>query len=407
MKKIISQIVSQIQKLQSLKDNYEARQTQKKSVKKPVKKVVTTSKSSPPQVVTLEISLFTIVKVVLVVAAFLALSRIFIELQSIIIVSVVCFFMAMGLSPILDVIESKHVPRPLAILVLYIIFLGAVGILFVKVIPILGEQLSAIASDLRRFLDEGALDIPILEPFLKSVQFNSEEVQMFLSTNLVAISRNLQNVAGSTFSILSGVFQGVFNFIFALVLLFFILMERETIGRFLLALFPRGERSYILEKSESIQRKMSEWFRGQVVLMICMGLFMYIGMKGLEWTLGMKYAATIGLLSAFMELFPYIGVLITGFLAGLIALNVSWVLLLAVLIWMLVAQFLEGNFLVPLIMERVVGLSAVVTILALAIGGILGYAVGGVPLSILAMIFAIPVAASVAIFVEEYAKKSK
>jgi len=56
-------------------------------------------------------------------------------------------------------------------------------------------------------------------------------------------------------------------------------------------------------------------------------------------------------------------------------------------------------------MERVTGLPSVVVILALAIGGVLGNAIGGVPLSILGMILSIPIAASVGIFVAEYAKK--
>ena len=133
-----------------------------------------------------------------------------------------------------------------------------------------------------------------------------------------------------------------------------------------------------------------------------MGTFMYVGMKIFEWMFGMKYAATIGLLAGIMELFPYIGVLITGVLCLLIAINISWLLVAIVLVWIGIAQFLEGNFLVPLIMEKVVGLSSVVTILAIAIGGILGSALGGVPLAILGMIFSVPIVASVAIFVEEY-----
>ena len=49
-------------------------------------------------------------------------------------------------------------------------------------------------------------------------------------------------------------------------------------------------------------------------------------------------------------------------------------------------------------MEKVVGLSSVAVMLALATGGILGNAVGGVPLAILGMILAVPIAASISIF---------
>ena len=228
------------------------------------------------------------------------------------------------------------------------------------------------------------------------------EIKKYIADNLASISENLRGIAGSTLSILSGIFQGVFNLIFALVLMFFILLEREKIANFSLLLLPAKRRDYIKEKFESVQEKMSKWFRGQFILMISMGTFMYVGMKIFEWMFGMKYAATIGLLAGIMELFPYIGVLITGVLCLLIAINISWLLVAIVLVWIGIAQFLEGNFLVPLIMEKVVGLSSVVTILAIAIGGILGSALGGVPLAILGMIFSVPIVASVAIFVEEY-----
>ncbi len=140
---------------------------------------------------------------------------------------------------------------------------------------------------------------------------------------------------------------------------------------------------------------MVEWFRGLLILMAAMGTFMYVGMKVFEIFFDMKYAATLALVAAFAELFPYIGPLITGALAVLIAVNISWILVLIVLIWVIIAQFLEGNFLVPIVMEKAVGMSSVTVMLALSIGGILGNAIGGVPMAILGMILSIPVGASI------------
>jgi len=56
-------------------------------------------------------------------------------------------------------------------------------------------------------------------------------------------------------------------------------------------------------------------------------------------------------------------------------------------------------------MEKVTGLPSVVVILSLAIGGTIGNAFGGVPLAIIGMIMSIPVAASIGIFVGEYARR--
>ena len=362
-------------------------------------------KSEAPQIFELEISAKTVAKVMIILGIFWAAAGILVQLKSVLVIASVSFFVAMGLSPILDSLEKFRIPRPIAILILYAFFLGGLGVLFVKIIPILSEQLNDIALDLREFVANGAFKAGFVAEALRPFEFDPVKIQSFLTQNIGEISKNLQSVAGSTFSILSGVFQGVFNFIFALVLIFFILLEREKIGAFVLSLFPRKNQNYIKTKTHLVQQKMAEWFRGQIILMISMGTFIYLGMKIFEYFFGMKYAATIGLLAAFMELFPYIGPVITGLLAVLVAINISWILVVAVLGWIAIAQFLEGNVLIPVVMEKVVGLSSVAVMLALATGGILGNAVGGVPLAILGMILAVPIAASISIFVQDYASR--
>ena len=381
--------------------------------KKTEKKKESIHHKAPPEqiirtITEFEISAKTIVKILLIIVLFMAGIEVVAQLKSILITLGISAFLAIGLTPVLDKIEEHRIPRPIAILILYILFLGAISLLFIKVVPIIASQLMDIARDLAQFVsnqDGSNLSFPFLDRFGLTLEIS--EIQHLLSNNLAAISKNLQTVAGSTVGIIGGIFQGVFSFIFTLVLLFFILLEREQIGHFILALVSDRNSDYIKTKFISIQLKMAKWFRGQLLLMIIMGLFMYTGMKVLEYFFGMQYAATIGIFSAFMELLPYIGVWLMGLLAGLIALNISWAALLAVLIWISITQVIENNFLVPMIMEKVVGLSSVVVLLVLMVGGALGFASGGVAMAILGMIFSVPVAASIAIFVQDYVDKKK
>ena len=405
MKRIFSTITEKLHEIQDIRRKYQ----EEKGAKDIKAKIAAATKSNNKQVMEIDIPAKTVVKVILIIAIFLAAQSIFFQLQSIIIIAAISFFLAIGLTPVLNILEGYKIPRPLAIIILYIVFFGGLGILFVGVIPIVAEQLMAIARDASAYISTNGADSGWIKDSLDKfgIGFDAHSIQQWLSSNLALISKNLQSAAGSAFGIMSNVFKGVFNLIFALVLLFFILLEREELARFILSLFPSKDRAYIESRSLSVQKKMAAWFKAQGILMLSVGAFMYAGMKVLEWTMGMQYAATIGLMAGFMELFPYIGVLVTGLLAGLIALNISWILLLAVIIWIAITQFLEGNVLVPMVMEKVIGLSSVATLLALAIGGILGNALGGVPLAILGMIFSVPIAASISIFVEEYVQKHK
>ncbi len=397
MKKLINAFGRKLEQINEIRAEYQKQQKAKK------KKISTPKVKDNTQVLRIEIATSTVIKVLLIVFLLFALKEIMVELKSMLIIAGFSFFLAMGLAPFVDGLERYHIPRPLAILILYIGFLGMLGLLFVKVIPIISDQLTDISYDLRGVIASGKIEeMPLVTQLMERTNFDPAELQAFISENISSIAGNLQDIAGSTIGILLSIFQSVFNLLFALVLMFFILLERESIIRFVLLMFPAGNRDYVQAKFETVQSKMAEWFKGQFILMVCMGTFMYAGMKIFEMMFGMKYAVTIGLVAAVMELFPYVGVLLTGLLCVLVALNISFVLVIAVLLWIALAQFLEGNVLVPMVMQKVVGLSSVVVILAVATGGILGSAFGGVPLAIICMIFAVPVAASIAIFVEEY-----
>ncbi len=401
MKKLLNRLSEKISELNELRQKRMLEHTQEEAI------IHAKKESEPIQKIELTISSKTIVKILLVIFVFLIIGQLAIQLQNILIITLICFFLAMGLSPIVSSLEKRKIPRPLAILLLYILFLGVLGILFYQIVPIMAKQLLAIAQDLRIFFAQDQSKYPWLQEIFTRFSFNPTDAERFISDNLASISRNLNSVAGSTFNILSGIFQGVFNFFFTLVVLFFLLMERETIGQFFVALIPAKDRHNIQEKTIRVQQKMASWFRGQIILMLSIGISMYIGMKILEYFFGMPYAITIGLLAGIMELFPYVGLMVTYVLAGLIALNISWILFFIVIGWIALIQFLEGNLLVPIVMERVTGLPSVVVILSLAIGGTVGNAFGGVPLAIVGMIMSIPVAASIGIFVGEYTKRKQ
>ena len=400
MKKIIESINSKAKNLKEKKDQIKnAKSTQTINF-------IETIKTDKPIEITL--SAQTMLKIGLFVMLIVAVGSLVVALQNILILSAISFFVALSLSPILDTLERKfRFPRPLAILFIYLLFFGGLGILFVKIIPILGQQLGAISIDLKNFLQDNTETLAPLQPWLEKININMEQAQIqeVLSKNISQIANNLQGITKSTITVMTDVFQGLFNLLFSLVLIFFILLEREDIGSFFLTLFPKRDQEYLVTKTKTIQEKMSRWIKAQLILMISLGVIMYSGAKIMELTVGMKYSATIGLLSAFMELFPYIGVWVTGFFMIAIALNISWLAVFVSLIVIIIAQFIEGNVLVPLIMEKVIGLSAVATILAISIGGILGNMVGGVPMSILGMLLAVPIAATISIFIDEYAKK--
>jgi predicted PurR-regulated permease PerM len=137
--------------------------------------------------------------------------------------------------------------------------------------------------------------------------------------------------------------------------------------------------------------KVSAWLRAQFVLAGVMGVFVAIGL----YFLGVPYFYVIALVAAIGETIPIVGPVIGGIAAVGVALTVSLQLALMVGVYFLVLHQLEANVLVPKIMERRVGVSPVVVMMALLVGGALWGLVGAV--------LAIPTAAIISVIVSEFA----
>jgi predicted PurR-regulated permease PerM len=89
--------------------------------------------------------------------------------------------------------------------------------------------------------------------------------------------------------------------------------------------------------------------------------------------LGIKYAIFLALVAALLNLIPYIGMLIANLFCMLITLvsseNISDVIWVAVVL--AAVQFVDNNFLMPLIVGNKVRINALVTIVGVVIGGAL------------------------------------
>jgi predicted PurR-regulated permease PerM len=101
----------------------------------------------------------------------------------------------------------------------------------------------------------------------------------------------------------------------------------------------------------------------------------------------------LALIAAVGEMIPVVGPLLSAIPAIIVAFTVSPALALGVAVFFILQQQFENHVLVPKVMERQVGVSAVVVIIALLIGGSL--------LGIMGAILAVPTAAILQVLYEE------
>jgi predicted PurR-regulated permease PerM len=131
----------------------------------------------------------------------------------------------------------------------------------------------------------------------------------------------------------------------------------------------------------------------QAVLMLILGLCSLT----VFWALKIKYFYALAVFAGLANIVPIIGPLASVVLASIVAAFDSWPKLLGVLIFYFVYQQLENGLLTPKIMGTTVDLPALAVIVALSLGGALA--------GVLGALVAVPTAALVAVFMDEYLVK--
>lgn len=288
-----------------------------------------------------------------------------------------------ALGPLVDRL-SKYIPRLLAVILLTIVFLGILTAIGFLIVPPIVTEISQLAINLPFIVDK-------FGPFYNSVKNILPNYQ----EGLLNISSQLANISSGIYSTTLGFISGVVGLVTILVLSFYMLLEQNSLKNFLHQIVPVEHKEKFFEIARKIGTKMGAWLRGQVGLMIIIGLTDGIVLA----ILGVPYALTLAVWGGLTEIIPYIGPWLGLLPAFLIALTVSPLTALFVLITYIVIQQLEGHFLVPKIMGKAVGLSPVIIILTLLAGAKL--------MGILGMIIAVPIAAALSVLIQEWPELKK
>ena len=293
---------------------------------------------------------------------------------------------AIGLSPLVAAIErrrvagSGRVPRWLAILAIYLVLLGALVGLGVLVIPPLVEQARALWSALPQMIAGGQQWLIDRGLLTRAVTFRDAVEQA---------PGGGSDAVGTIVNAVSGLVGGIFGFITILILAFYLLVDSDSIVRAFVRLFPAPERPRVEEACRRVSTKVSAWLGGQLLLAAIIGGSAAIGL----FFMGVPYFYVLALIAGIGEMIPIVGPLLASVPAIAVAFTVSPALALGVALFFFLQQQVENHVLVPKIMERQVGVSAVVVIIALLLGGSL--------LGVVGAILAVPSAAILQVIFEE------
>ncbi len=300
----------------------------------------------------------------------------------------VALALAYMLDPVLDRMESRKIPRVVAVSIL----LGAVAVTAaiagLVLYPLLEkqvvggmEQLPQYAAKLQERLS------PLMERISGYDETRVNEMIRTATGKMGALPLQILNILyGFTiaaFSSVAGVFAAVFSLMVAPVAAFYFMRDIDDMKKELLKLIPTRYRETVLRIALDIDNTLSAFIRGQLTVALAMAFMYSVGL----YLIGTPMGLFIGILAGLSNVVPYLA-LVTGLIPALI---LTWLhfgdgtSLLYVLALFGTVQLVEGFFLTPKIMGKSVGLHPVAIMLAILIGGMFFGIVG--------IILAVPTAA--------------
>jgi predicted PurR-regulated permease PerM len=326
-----------------------------------------------------EITTSTIIKIIVALAA---VWFIFV-IRDIVLLFFIVIAIVSALGPIVDFL-AKIMPRLLAMIIISVIFIGIVVTIGFLLIPPLIGQIQQLAINLPDYVTRMS---PYYQNFKVAITSSQQSLYEF--------SSQLGNITGGIYSTTIGFVTTIVAILTVLVLSFYMLLEQDAIKHFFHQVFPVEHKDRAVEVVRKIGFKMGGWLRGQVLLMVTIGILEGIALA----SLGVPYALTLAVWGGLIEVVPYIGPWLGLLPAAAIAFSISPLKALLVIIIYIVIEQIESNIMVPKIMGRAVGLSPVIIILALLIGAKLA--------GLLGVFVAVPVAAALSVIVQEWSEIRK
>ncbi|MBA3824145.1 MAG: AI-2E family transporter [Ktedonobacterales bacterium] len=291
---------------------------------------------------------------------------------------------AEGIRPIVRRMESARIPRPLGIGIVYLLLFAIMGLFGWLLASPLVDQVTNFANNAPSYFAQVQQWLQQLQTFLSgnpniasAVQTAEAEAGNFLTQVLVGLVNVPLNVATVLFSL-----------VVVLTMAFFWLTAVDGLKPFILNVIGEDDQSRVNVLFEDLSRRLGGFVRGVLVNMSVIGVLSGLGM----WALGVPYALLLGIFAGLTEVIPYLGPYFGGGAAVLVALlTVGPLKSLEVLAVYVIIQEIEGNVLVPVVMNRTAQINPFTVVVAVLIGGSLFGIAGSilaVPLAIVVTVVA-------------------
>ena len=311
---------------------------------------------SNPQVITLWLIL---------IGAFLVIILLGGMLQPLFVALIIAYL----LDGIVTFLTRLRVPRLLAVLATFMLFLFCLILLVIGIFPLMSKQIGQLLQDLPTYITNAQKQLLLL-PERYPEYVSEAQIRQLFDVIRTELTRMGQNLLMFTVASLRNMISLIIYLVLVPFLVLFFLKDKELIIQWIIRLLPKN-----LELSEEVWREtnqqVAKFVRGKMLEILIVWIVTFITFLLLD----LNYAMLLSFFVGVSVLVPYIGATVMTIPVALVAFfqwGIGPEFMYAMIAYGLI-QVIDGNILVPVLLSEVVNLHPVAIIVAvLVFGGLWG-----------------------------------
>lgn len=263
--------------------------------------------------------------------------------------------------------------RALSFVLTLVLVLGVAALVAGIVLPELSSTAMTLSAQMPAFFERLRTQLAALEARLPELESALGSLELDWSSITASVGEFLRSGAtsllGSTVSIATSVFSGVFNFFLGAIFASYLLFAKEHLGvqtrRVLYSWLPVERADRLLYVAALTGRTFTRYLTSQCLEALILGSMFFVSMSLLRLPYAMLVAVVVALTALIPMFGAYIGCAVGAFLIFVASpMQALWFILL-----FLVLQQIENNFIYPRVVGGSIGLPAMWVMVAVTLGG--------------------------------------
>lgn len=267
------------------------------------------------------------------------------------------------LDPLVKILQGKKVPRILACILVYLLFIAVLFLIVALLIPAMGAQVKDfignipdLVNDFKHFFNG------IIADLTRTFDYDFSSVKDHLYHTIESFGMNLSTrIPDMAISFVSGIVSGGVSFFLGLMIGFYMLFDFDKLNRSFISFLPRGWRKGASELSVRLNESLRSYVQGVLLVMTLVFITQAIGLT----ISGLQAPLVFAFFCALTDIIPYFGPYIGAVPILLVGFMTDPIVGICCTISIIVVQLLENNFYQPLIMGHTMKLHPVTIMLGL------------------------------------------